>query len=674
MELWLVGRAFYLCALCGIIFPMRSGLLASLLFLAAGCADIRYVLIRTNPPDAEIKINGVTRGKGNINERFVFDSPQDVYKIVATRVGYQERTETVTRDETRQIIVLELPVQTKRINIRVEPAPAIVKIDGEPVSFVPVSNISRDVELGVDARDVPIQRRLTAERDNFLPAQRMITRNDQDPVYVLRMEHRKKNVTVTTEPAGADVFLDNQKVGISPVSLTDVTFPVDLETNEIVPHKLRAVLPGYESGEVAMNWDGGRTAYAVPLGFKQKQVRLIFEPHDAVVAIDGTPIQHDNSGVILRPMTFAPINDKGDLQHYALSVSKQTKEAEFEPRTMPIAWDNGQLEYRVALKEILAKPMRMVRVNPRLAGQTWQIQPETTEVQTYRDIAERNGRPQAQRILALPPDAQLGSLAMAPDGSKILYTQLLTDQSSFNSQMLLIDRSGQGQPTQLSDGKSLDIMPAFTPNGDQIVFSSNRGGTRLNIWSIPVTGGGVQRMTNGDSNDLWPDVDRDPKPRLFYQALVDTRIEPRLYMMQIGSAYPMDLTQPGGSQPRIGPRNDNIIFCATNGRANLRDILRAGDKGGAATNLTNTIDSDECDPAWNRNGTRIVFASNRAADAEGKRNFDIWMVDLAHLDQPVQLTTNGSHDDCPVFDVLSDAVYFRSNRGGQWGIWKINLK
>ena len=78
----------------------------------------------------------------------------------------------------------------------------------------------------------------------------------------------------------------------------------------------------------------------------------------------------------------------------------------------------------------------------------------------------------------------------------------------------------------------------------QIVFSSNRGGRRLSVWEMSAVGDpGMTQLTSGDESDLWPMVDSDPKPRLFYEALVDTRSDPRLYMTQLGANTRTELTR-----------------------------------------------------------------------------------------------------------------------------------
>ncbi len=90
--------------------------------------------------------------------------------------------------------------------------------------------------------------------------------------------------------------------------------------------------------------------------------------------------------------------------------------------------------------------------------------------------------------------------------------------------------------------------------------------------------------------------------------------------------------------------------------------------------MTNSPDVDEFDATWNPEGNRIAYVSDQGVDEEQRHNFDIWLLDLAHPNQPVQLTSNGSWDDSPVWDPAGNYLYFRSNRGGEWAIWKIGIK
>jgi Tol biopolymer transport system component len=130
-----------------------------------------------------------------------------------------------------------------------------------------------------------------------------------------------------------------------------------------------------------------------------------------------------------------------------------------------------------------------------------------------------------------------------------------------------------------------------------------------------------------------------------------------------------------GVQPRISPKNDVLLFTVTNDQTGKRDIYQVGATGGRPQNLTNTPDIDEFDPVWSSDGNRIAFASDRGLDPrEKRRNYDIWVIDPGKPDRLTQITRNGSHDDCPAWDPAGRAIYFRSNRGGAWGVWKLPLK
>lgn len=656
---------------------LQKLLLLTLLMLAAGCAPTRTMTITANPSDAILKIDDVDRGPSPITQMFTFEQPNTVHRVTASRAGYRDKLEVVTLDPPVYDLVLNLQPETRRINVRVEPAAAIIKLDGKPLSPDPVTVLSAEVELGVDARNLAIQHTLSAERDNFQPARRVISRLDQDLAYVLKLEPMKKMISINTEPGGAEIFLDQTRLGVSPLTGVMVDLPVDLETNEFEPRKLRARKAGYEAGEVALSWDEGRTDYRIDLGVKSKEARLFIDPPDATVKIDGTEIPNDASGILVHKFSFTPTNERGDLKTYEVSISKKKDDSEWEPQHFILGWDDGRIEYRTALKEILTTGVKLLSPVFQRDNEGWKIISELADTIATKDSAEPIGRPRAKQITQFPKGTQLGSLALAPDGSKIAYTVLSgSSGQDLRSQIFVVNADGSGDARAIGDGKAIDLMPAFTPGGDQIVFSSNRDGNkRFKIYSIATEGTGQPvQLSVGDTTDLWPVVDSDPMPRLFYQAMFSSRTDSRLQSLQIGTSSPADLTSLSGTRPRVSPRNDAVVFCALNNTTGRREIYIAGDKGGTPRNLTKTPDADEYDPSFSRDGSRIIFASDRAADDQGRRNYDIWMIDLARPETPIRLTRNGSLDDSPVLDVLGDGVYFRSNRGGQWQIWRVPIR
>jgi Tol biopolymer transport system component len=251
---------------------------------------------------------------------------------------------------------------------------------------------------------------------------------------------------------------------------------------------------------------------------------------------------------------------------------------------------------------------------------------------------------------------------------------------------MAISTSGPGSVDEITDGKSLDLMPSFTPDGTQIVFSSNRAGKRLNVWRKALDGSiGIEQLTESDEQDLWPMIDAAPKPRLFYEVLSDSQPDPQLYMAPVDGRSRTDLATIPVTQPRVSPRADSLVFTSVNQRTGNREIYRISDHGGMPVDVINDPDSECYDPSWSKDGGMLAYVSNRSFATypvlengqivnERHRNPDIWFVDLANSGKPQQVTTNGSIDDSPAWDPSGDSIYFRSNRGGLWGIWKIGVK
>jgi Tol biopolymer transport system component len=126
-----------------------------------------------------------------------------------------------------------------------------------------------------------------------------------------------------------------------------------------------------------------------------------------------------------------------------------------------------------------------------------------------------------------------------------------------------------------------------------------------------------------------------------------------------------------GAQPRVSPKNDAILFTQVNEKTGNRDIFRVSDKGGVPENLTDSPDSDQYDAVWSKDGGRIAFVSDRGVTDDNRRNAGIWVIDLLHGQSPRQVTHNGSQDDCPAWDPSGNFIYFRSNRGGEWQVWRV---
>jgi Tol biopolymer transport system component len=642
----------------------------------SGCAQQQGVTITTRPPDAMIKIDGVDRGRAPVTETFQFTGETPMHRVTASRMGFTDQTVQVTRDFNRKDLVIELKPRTRKLYFQVLPVPAIVSIDGKSISNEPLSVASAELEFTVDSHNNWTTHKVTAERKGLQPAQLIVSWTDPNQNYTLTLEPLRKDVTINTEPTGADIYVNGQLIGTSPVKDPDRALDANIDTGEIQPLEVRAEKAGYDPAEVQIGWDDGKTDYTIDLPVKHKMVRIVTNPEGGDVKLEGQAGQKQGRTTIFNDLPFPPVNEKGELRTYKGTATKKTADSEWYPAQFTIAWDNAKTDYVIPLKEITTRPVSLLVATMQRGDEGWEIVPKATNTVATKDVTEgaKGGSP--IQILRLEKDQSIGSIAISPDGLRIVYTILTgTTPRDFRSVLRIVRTDGSGTAGSITDGRTLDLFPAFTPGGDQIIFSSNRASRRMQVWSMSATGtGGVTRLTSFESNDIWPSLDSDPKPRLFYQAMIDNRADPRIYMTQVNTVFQTDLTQPGGQQPRVSPKNDSVLFAVTDESSGKRDIYRVSDRGGAPENLTNTPDADEFDATWTRDGRKIAFTSDRGVDADGQHNYDIWVLDLGKPSDPIQVTTNGSVDDSPMWGPDGRTIYFRSNRGGAWGIWKTTVK
>ena len=146
---------------------------------------------------------------------------------------------------------------------------------------------------------------------------------------------------------------------------------------------------------------------------------------------------------------------------------------------------------------------------------------------------------------------------------------------------------------RLTDTNAIDTSPSFAPNGQQIVFESDRGGSQQ-IYVMGAGGGGAKRISFGEgrySTPVW-------SPRGDYIA----------FTKQKGGSFSIGIMKPDGSGERIlteGFHNEGPTW-APNGRY-LMFFRDAGGSGGPRLFMVDITGRVEVpvptpgfasDPAW----------------------------------------------------------------------------
>ncbi|UCG16460.1 MAG: PD40 domain-containing protein [Phycisphaerales bacterium] len=176
---------------------------------------------------------------------------------------------------------------------------------------------------------------------------------------------------------------------------------------------------------------------------------------------------------------------------------------------------------------------------------------------------------------------------------------------------------------QLTVDPAEEFDPAWSPDGTQVAFAREYGGSESNHWEIVVAnadGSGETRITD---TPLWDF-------NLF---------------------------------PAWSPDGQRIAFAAA-GVGGAADVFLINPDGTGRVNITNNPENDQ-DPAWSPDGSRIVFMSTRDGDPE------IYVMNADGTGQ-TRLTNRSRRDFRPDWSPDGAKILFQHFDGTCDGIWMMN--
>ena len=205
--------------------------------------------------------------------------------------------------------------------------------------------------------------------------------------------------------------------------------------------------------------------------------------------------------------------------------------------------------------------------------------------------------------------------SLSPDGRSFVYAA---------GGDIWLQRVGGKNPVNLTkDSPADDGQPAFSPNGEQIVFYSARNGG--GIFVMGATGESVRRLTEFGRNPAWSP---DGKDIVFSTA--------------------------GWGDPIGRYAFDSQLWVVNASSGEKRQLTRPA-----------TV-PDAAQPNWSPHGHRIAYWAVRG----GQR--DIWTVS-ADGTHPVAVTDDAALDWSPVWSPDGNYLYIASDRGGSMNLWRVHI-
>jgi len=202
---------------------------------------------------------------------------------------------------------------------------------------------------------------------------------------------------------------------------------------------------------------------------------------------------------------------------------------------------------------------------------------------------------------------------VSPDGTKIAYVVWRADQASnsYLSDIRIRDAAGD---RPLTGGAKTDHQPRWSPDGTKIAFASNRGDDeeKSHLYVVDADGGEPLRLTDlkeGITSIEWsPDGSR----------IAFCAREP-----DAGYNEDDDKARPPRRFTRLRYRLDDVGWTLDR----PQHIFTVPSDGSGAAQAVTKGESDDEQPVWSPDGTRIAFAGTRLEDWDLEPVQDICIVD-----------------------------------------------
>lgn len=203
------------------------------------------------------------------------------------------------------------------------------------------------------------------------------------------------------------------------------------------------------------------------------------------------------------------------------------------------------------------------------------------------------------------PDGEHIAYIADPDGSRKIYTQRVGCEGIFGSCVI--------QRTQLTWDDSINIDPAWSPDGERIAFTTNRFGYN-EIFLMDTTGRNTRRLTSNQWLDADPAWSPDGQTIAFVSDR-ENRWNADLYLMdtQGGNVRKLLSTPDSESSPSWSPDGRRIAF-TTSGNTQRQLAILDLDDVTAPPLVIGFGSPDTAD--WSPDGQSITFAAFRQGNAE----------------------------------------------------------
>jgi len=251
----------------------------------------------------------------------------------------------------------------------------------------------------------------------------------------------------------------------------------------------------------------------------------------------------------------------------------------------------------------------------------------------------------------------------APPSSDVPWELVYEQEVEGNVDLYLL-AAGEGAPRRLTVDPGEDSLARWMPDGERIVFSSNRTGT-AQLWEVSARGGPPRRLRRNAAQESQGDPSPDGRQLAF---LSDFEGPPRLLVMDLSTGVATELVRHGKrtifGNPHWSPDGTHITFSSdwrTGHQVWVVDV---------ATGRTRRVSSRStgaCEPRFTRDGRAVAYVS-RGSDPTSR----LVQRDLATGELRVLVDWPAFNYDL-AYSPDGSEIAFASNITGEWVIYRQRL-
>ena len=244
-------------------------------------------------------------------------------------------------------------------------------------------------------------------------------------------------------------------------------------------------------------------------------------------------------------------------------------------------------------------------------------------------------------------------------GSFIAFS---SDRDAPGSAEIYVMNADGSDQRQLTSTPGNSNGPAVSPNGQRIVFHSNRGGG-TDIYMMNVDGGDVIRLTNLTA--LGPSAHFANWSPDGQQVVFNSFVQPRdIYVINTDGTGLTNLTNHPSDDLRADWSPDGRTIAFVSNRDGNQEIYLMMPDGTEPVRLTFTAGAD-ANPDWSPNGRLIAFESNRDGNSE------IYVMN-GDGTEPVRLTEDSALDTKPSWSPDGKKIAFHRQVEGHFEVFTMN--